>query len=58
MTNEQKLNKAIKARLEHIRKEIRAERVSLGEIAQLQDLVMYIDPNDVELLQWAGVEEN
>lgn len=44
-------------RLEELRTEIRAERISYGEIAELQALVTYIDKNDVELLQWAGVEE-
>ena len=48
----------IKERLEYLRQEIRAERISYGEIAELQSLVDYIDDGDVELLQWAGVEEN
>ena len=50
--------KEIKNRLEEIRKEIKKEKISYGEIAELQGLKDYIDPNDVELLQWAGVEEN
>lgn len=48
----------MKKRLEYLRQEIRAERISYGEIAELQSLVDYIDDGDVELLQWAGVEEN
>lgn len=44
-------------RLEYLRGEIRAERISYGELAELQDLAEWIDPGDVELLQWAGVEE-
>ena len=48
----------MKERLEYLRKEIRAERISYGEIIELQSLVDYIDDDDVELLQWAGVEEN
>jgi hypothetical protein len=44
-------------RLEYLRGEIRAERISYGEIAELQGLAEYIDPADVELLQWAGVPE-
>ena len=48
----------MKERLEYLRQEIRAERISYGEIAELQSLVDYIDDGDVELLQWAGVEEN
>ena len=49
--------KSIKKRLEYLRQEIRAERISYGEIAELQSLAKHIDPNDVELLEWAGVEE-
>lgn len=44
-------------RLEYLRGEIRAERISYGEIAELQSLAPYIDAGDVELLQWAGVPE-
>jgi uncharacterized pyridoxal phosphate-containing UPF0001 family protein len=48
----------IKKRLEEIRQEIRAEQISYGEIVELQSLSKYIDENDVELLEWAGVKEN
>lgn len=48
----------IKRRLEYLRKEIEAERISYGEISELQDLAEYIDPGDVQLLEWAGVPEN
>lgn len=44
-------------RLEYLRGEIKAERISYGEIAELQDLAPYIAPDDVLLLQWAGVPE-
>jgi hypothetical protein len=44
-------------RLEYLRAEIRAERISYGEIAELQGLAEHIDPSDVELLEWAGVPE-
>ena len=47
----------IKARLEYLRGEIEAERISYGEIAELQDLAAHIEPGDVLLLQWAGVPE-
>ena len=47
----------IKKRLEYLRREIKAERISYGEIAELQSLAKYIDNGDVELLQWAGVSE-
>ena len=49
--------KEIKGRLEYLRSEIRAERISLGEIAELESLSKHIDKNDVELLEWAGVDE-
>jgi len=49
--------KAIK-RLEELRKEIKAERISYGEICELQELVKYITPGDVELLEWTEVKEN
>ena len=39
-------------RLEYLRTEIRAERISYEEIAELQSLVDEIDPYDVELLEW------
>lgn len=44
-------------RLEYLRGEIRAERISYGEIAELQSLAKHISPGDVELLEWAGVPE-
>jgi hypothetical protein len=46
-----------RARLEYLRGEIHAERISYGEIAELQGLVPHIDPHDFELLEWAGVTE-
>lgn len=45
------------ARLEELRRELRAERISYGEIAELQALAPYIEPGDVELLEAAGVPE-
>lgn len=47
----------IKHRLKYLRREILAERISYGEIAELQSLKEHIDPADVLLLEWAGVEE-
>ena len=47
----------IKKRLEYLRREIHKERISYGEIAELQSLVPYIDKGDIELLEWAGVPE-
>jgi hypothetical protein len=52
-----KTPKNIAARLEYLRGEIEAERISYGEIAELQGLAEYIEPGDVQLLQWAGVPE-
>ena len=46
-----------KARLAYLRREIQAERISYGELAELQSLVPYIDPGDMLLLEWAGVPE-
>jgi len=44
-------------RLEYLRGELRAERISYGELAELQSLADQIDPSDVELLEAAGVPE-
>ena len=44
--------KKIRARLEYLRQEIKAERMSYGELIELQSLAEYIDPGDVELLEW------
>lgn len=48
----------IKSRLEHLRNQIEAECISYGEIAELQSLVAYIEPDDTVLLEWAGVPES
>lgn len=44
-------------RLEYIRGELDAERISYGELAELADLKDYIEPGDVQLLEAAGVPE-
>lgn len=49
---------AISKRLEYLRGEIRAERISYGEIFELQGLAEHIAAGDVELLEWAGVPES
>ena len=49
--------KNIKKRLEYLRHELRAERISYGELNELQSLAEYIEPDDVELLEAAGVPE-
>jgi len=50
-------DETIKKRLEYLRGEIQAERISMGEIIELQSLSEHIDPDDVRLLEWAGVPE-
>lgn len=52
-----KATKEIKKRLEYLRGELKAERISYGELAELQDLAPYIADGDVELLEAAGVSE-
>lgn len=47
----------IKARLEYLRGELRAERISMSELHELQGLAEHIEPGDVELLEAAGVPE-
>lgn len=45
-------------RLEEIRASIIAENISYGEIAELQAMRDEIAPDDVQLLEWAGVPEH
>ena len=47
----------ITARLEELRGELRGERISYGELAELQGLADHIADDDVELLEPAGVPE-
>ena len=49
--------KNIKKRLEYLRQELRAERISYGELFELQSLAAYIEPGDLELLEAVGVPE-
>lgn len=44
-------------RLEYLRGEINAERISTGELIELQGYADHIDRSDVQLLEWAGVPE-
>jgi hypothetical protein len=48
----------VKARLDYLRKQIRAEKISMAELVELQSMATFIDPGDVELLEWAGVPED
>tara|TARA_Y100000310_G_C20148465_1_gene563560 strand:- start:194 stop:418 length:225 start_codon:yes stop_codon:yes gene_type:complete len=61
-TERYKLNNGLcksctKQRLEYLREQIKNECISMGEIAELQGLAEHIDEGDVELLEWAGVDE-
>lgn len=52
------INKALnRHRLEYLRGRINAESISYSELSELESLVEYIDPSDVQLLEWAGVPE-
>jgi hypothetical protein len=48
---------SIKRRLQYLQEQIENECISYGEIAELQSLAQYIEPNNAVLLEWAGVEE-
>ena len=48
---------AKKERLEEIRESIQDENVSYGELVELQELTEFIEDDDVELLEAAGVPE-
>lgn len=50
-------SQTVAERLEYLRGEIEAERISYWEISELQGLAAFIDPGDVQLLEWAGVPE-
>ena len=47
----------IKGRLSYLRREIKKEGISYGELIELQSLAQYIEKDDVLLLEWAGVGE-
>lgn len=47
----------IKGRLEYLRGEINAERISTSELVELEGLAKYIDESDVQLREWAGICE-
>tara|TARA_R110001592_G_scaffold327353_1_gene608486 strand:+ start:237 stop:392 length:156 start_codon:yes stop_codon:yes gene_type:complete len=44
-------------RLNEIRQSLRDENISYGEILELQTMIKYIDDNDVELREAAGIPE-
>lgn len=47
----------IRLRLEYLRGELRAGKISYGELVDLQGLAEHIPPGDVELLEAAGIPE-
>lgn len=47
----------IQTRLDYLRQEILAERISYQELTELQSLADYIPDGDTLLLEWAGVPE-
>jgi hypothetical protein len=47
----------VRERLEELRTALRAERISYGDLAELQGLAGYIEAGDTELLEAAGVPE-
>ena len=49
--------KQVKKRLEYLRAKVRKESITYGDLVNLELLVKYIEPNDLELLQAAGVSE-
>jgi hypothetical protein len=52
-----KKEEAIQKRLRYLRRKIKAECISLDEVLELEELASHIDPDDVLLLEWAGVPE-
>lgn len=56
-TKEIEAIKNAKVRLEYLRGEIEAERISTSEIVELVSLKKYINNGDTLLLEWAGVPE-
>jgi len=51
------MEKEIKEKLEYLKQEIINERISYGELLELQELKDHIPRDEVLLLEWAGVEE-
>lgn len=50
--------KNIQERLEYLRRELRAERISTGELVELQSYTEHIiESGDMELMEAAGVPE-
>jgi len=52
------MNAVVERRLEAIRQSIKDEDISMGELAELDELKYNIRYDDVELLEWAGFSED
>jgi len=50
--------KEIKEHLEYLRNQILEERISWGELIELEYLKKYIDLDDQLLREWAGIPED
>lgn len=50
--------KEINQRLEYLRQQLNDECISYGELAELQGLAKHIKPDDVQLLEAAGIHEH
>lgn len=57
MHHAEEVAEAIQGRLEYLRGELEAERISTGELIELQSLAPHIEEGDVQLLEAAGVPE-
>jgi len=55
-TSKKKAEKTLK-RIEYLRKELKAERISYGELVELESLKEFIDERDIELLEAIGILE-
>lgn len=51
------MNNTIKQRLQYLKEEIKHERISYLEIAELQNLAKYIPEQETLLKEWAGIPE-
>jgi hypothetical protein len=51
------MSKKNKDRLEYLREQLNNECISYGELAELSELAPHIAPDDVQLLEAAGVPE-
>jgi hypothetical protein len=48
---------SVREQMARLRAELRAERISWGELAELQSLAAFIPADDVELREAAGLPE-